>query len=91
MIPDFTDRRSTRRFAVEGEVTLSFVDTVPREVIGQLTDYSGEGFSVTHSYCRFIADQSVRYQHVLGNGHAKVVWNRIIGETVETGFLIVPE
>jgi hypothetical protein len=91
LLPDFTDRRGGRRFAVEGEVTLAFVDSVPHEVSGQLTDFSRSGFRVTHGYCLFVPGQIVRYSHVLAKGQAKVVWNRIIGDMVETGFLIVPE
>jgi len=91
LLPDFNDRPTGRRFAVEGEVVLNFDDTVPREIRGQFLDFGRDGFRVIHSYVGLVSGQSVYYHHVLAKGAAKVVWNRIIGEMVETGFIIIGE
>jgi hypothetical protein len=61
------------------------------EVSGQLLDYSRNGFRVVHAYRRLELGETVRFRHVLMHGRAKVVWNRITGNVVETGFLILPK
>ena len=84
-----SDRRSEERFSVEEELLLSFDDPVHQEVQAQLVDYSKSGFRAVHEYPALTTGQVVRFQRVLACGSARVVWNRILGEKVESGFLVL--
>lgn len=52
-------------------------------------DVSPSGFRITHGYTSLAAGQIVEFSHMESSGTARVMWNRILGERVETGFLIV--
>ncbi len=81
------NRREPRR-AAEGAVRIWF--NLPRrfEIQGRLVDLSSSGFRMTHDYTALEAGQRVEFSHLEASGHARVVWTRIAGERVETGFLI---
>lgn len=84
------DRRSEERYSSDGEVNLAFDDPVAFEITGTLLDYSRSGFRAFHHYSELRPGQLVRFRHVVASGTAKVIWNRILPERVESGFLIVP-
>ncbi len=84
-----SDRRSERRHAVEGKVKFFFDDSTHREVTGRLLDYSTSGFRAVHAYPELLTGQVVEFQHVIAAGQARVMWNRIADDCVETGFLII--
>lgn len=81
-------RREFRRPA-NGIVHLKLTTPRPFEVVGRLLDVSDSGFRMTHSYTPLAAGQVVEFRHHENAGRARVVWNRILGDRVETGFLIV--
>ncbi len=83
------NRRSEKRFAVEQDLLLAFDDPVPHEVRAVLTDYSSSGFRARHGYTNLETGQVVRFQRFVSSGQAKVVWNRISGGKVETGFVVL--
>ena len=85
----FADRRKEPRFAASGAVRLYFADPLPLEVQGRLVDISQSGFRVAHGFPGFQAGQSLHFRHDQGQGTARVMWNRILPEHVETGFFIV--
>jgi len=85
------DRRSEERFAADGGVELRFEDPIFRTVEGSLLDYSHSGFRAKHQFHSLHNGQCVEFRHVFGTGKARVMWNRILPEGVETGFLVVPE
>ena len=89
MLPDPQNRRSEERFNIEGELLLSFDDPAHREVRAQLMDYSKSGFRAVHEYSALSTGQVVRFQRLVAWGDARVVWNRILGARVETGFLVL--
>lgn len=89
MPPEITNRRSEERFNADGELLLSFDDPAHREVNARLVDYSKSGFRATHGYPALSSGQVVRFQRLLAWGNARVVWNRITGEKVETGFVVL--
>ena len=91
MHPDPQNRRSEERFDAEGEgeLLLSFDDSGPQEVRAILTDYSKSGFRAKHNYSNLETGQVVRFRRLVAWGEAKVVWNRISGGKVETGFLVL--
>lgn len=81
-------RREARRVAT-GEVSISFADPAPCEIRGQLIDLSTSGFRVRHAFRSLMAGQVVEYSHPIGAGKARVIWNRIHEQTIETGFLVL--
>jgi hypothetical protein len=44
---------------------------------------------MTHGFPSLAAGQLVEFAHLEASGHARVMWNRIIEERVETGFLVI--
>ena len=83
------DRRTERRYRGEGSLTLSFDDPSPQSVVGRLVDYSKNGFRAIHAYTALHTGQVVAFQHGIAGGKARVMWNRIADDRVESGFLIL--
>src|SRR5271165_2895200 len=85
------DRRSEERFSAEGSVELRFEDPIVRTVDGILMDYSNSGFRANHQFHSLHTGQFVEFRHLFGAGKARVIWNRISSDGVETGFLVLQE
>jgi hypothetical protein len=83
------DRRSEPRYPADGPLTFCFDDPSPQEVTGRLLDYSNNGFRAAHSYPALHTGQEVTFQHVIAVGRARVMWNHIADDRVESGFLII--
>ena len=81
-------RREPRR-AASGSVRVRFTDPKAMEIEGRLIDVSPGGFRMSHHFASLEAGQMVEFVHVEARGHARVIWNRIADDTVETGFLVV--
>ena len=81
-------RREARRKA-EGVVRVRFANPRPVEVEGRLVDLSLSGFRMSHGCVALAAGQVVEFSHLEATGRARVVWNRVLAERVETGFLVV--
>lgn len=83
------ERRSEHRHSADGHLKFSFDDPSRQEVTGRLLDYSKSGFRAAHSYAALHTGQVVSFEHMIAGGQAKVMWNRIADDRVETGFLII--
>ncbi len=83
------DRRSERRYRGQGPLKLSFDDPSPQEIVGRLVDYSKSGFRAVHAYALLHTGQVVAFEHAIAGGKARVMWNRIADDRVETGFLVI--
>jgi hypothetical protein len=83
------ERRSERRHPADGHLRFSFDDPSHQEVTGRLLDYSKSGFRAQHTYAALPTGQVVDFQHVIAVGQARVMWNRIERDRVESGFLII--
>lgn len=88
-MPTAADRRSERRHRADGHLKFSFDDPSRQEVTGRLLDYSKSGFRAMHKYPALHTGQVVEFQHTIADGKARVMWNRIADDRVETGFLII--
>ena len=88
-MPNAADRRSERRYPGQGSLKLSFEDPAPQEVVGRLLDYSKSGFRAEHAYAALHTGQEVEFRHSVAMGRARVMWNRIANDRVETGFLVI--
>jgi hypothetical protein len=83
------ERRREARETADAELTLVIDDPLPAEVRGRLVDVSRGGFRARHTYLRLEPGQRVRFRSALSQGLARVMWNRILNDRVETGFLLL--
>ena len=83
------DRRCEERYDADGEVRLSLEDPVACEITGRLVDYSRSGFRAEHHCSDLHTGQLVEFRHTVAHGTARVIWNKILPEGVESGFLVV--
>jgi hypothetical protein len=83
------EKRREMRQPAEGPVLVRFADPQPLEVLGQLMDVSPSGFRMSHANQALHSGLMVEFSHSLAVGAARVMWNRIVDQRVETGFLIV--
>jgi len=83
------DRRSEPRFPVNGRVVLHVTDPLETEINGQLLDVSRNGFRARHSCRDLHSGQTVGFRHDGKSGRARVVWNRIDSDQVESGFFVL--
>ena len=83
------ERRKKLRRHAEGGVCLSIRDSDSPEIRGLLVDVSASGFRAAHSFKQLCPGQEVAFRHEAGGGVARVVWTRILGQTVESGFFIL--
>ena len=80
-------RRETRRQG-HGNVLVRPESPGSRDVQGRLVDVSTCGFRMAHQCSGLTAGQYVTFAHVEARGRARVVWTRILDNSVESGFVI---
>lgn len=56
-----------------------------------LLDLSASGFRASHTSKELCSGQEVAFYHDGEEGRARVVWTRIVGQSVESGFLVCQE
>ena len=78
-----------QRKAAGGPVRLSWDEPAPVDLDGLLVDIGEFGFRATHQCLTLEPGQEARFAHPGGSGRARVVWNRILPDRVETGFWIL--
>ena len=83
------ERRREKRNPTNGEVSLLLEDPEPLVIRGRLFDSSANGFRAAHDRTALCAGQEVGFRHATAQGRARVVWNRILAEHVESGFLVL--
>lgn len=82
------DRRVEARRPARGSAWVEVPDGSGEQQV-RLVDVSPSGFRARHGCTALSAGQEVRFRHAWAAGVAVVVWNRILGDNVESGFLIV--
>jgi hypothetical protein len=87
--PSGMDRRREPRYVANGDVTLVLENPKPIVVRGRLLDVSQSGFRATHMYPALASGQTVRCKYNGQDVMARVVWNRIQDEHVESGFFLL--
>ncbi len=83
------ERRREERVASTAEVTLVMETPQMFEVRARMLDQSKSGFRASHMYPALTSGQVIRCRVGGEERLARVVWNRIIEEGVETGFLLL--
>lgn len=81
-------RRESRRQA-DGAAHVEFANPRPVKIEGRLIDVSASGFRMAHGYTSLATGQVVAFSHSEASGSARVMWNRILDTSVETGFLVI--
>ncbi len=81
-------RREIRRRG-HGNVLVRPESAGLRDIQGRLVDVSASGFRMAHDCSGLTAGQYVTFAHVEARGRARVVWTRILDNSVESGFLVV--
>jgi hypothetical protein len=85
------DRRTQPRRPANGQVELRpewFASTT--SVPGQMLDINSGGFRARHSFQALVSGHIVEFTYGRQQGRARVVWTRILGKQVESGFVILP-
>jgi hypothetical protein len=80
-------RRETRRQG-HGNVLVRPESPGSRDIQGRMVDVSGSGFRMAHDCSALTAGQYVTFAHVEARGRARVVWTRILEDSVESGFVV---
>jgi hypothetical protein len=83
------EKRREQRRKTSGSVSVRFNDSHAREIEGRLIDVSASGFRMAHELTSLTTGQVVEFSHGEASGQARVMWNRIIEDSVETGFLVI--
>jgi len=85
------DHRRELRRAAAGPITVRFGYQRVHEVQGRLLDVSVSGFRMAYQGTTLETGQTVTFFHPEASGNARVVWNRVVDQMVETGFFIVDQ
>lgn len=85
------ERRQAPRETANGPVRLELGPPLRRVIEGQLVDVSATGFRVDHSDAGLASGDRVHYSHERGSGQAQVVWTRIVGGKISSGFLVTSQ
>jgi len=88
MNPLVTEQRRETRRPGHGNVLVRPESPGSRDIQGRLVDVSGSGFRMAHNCSALTAGQYVTFAHVEARGRARVVWSRILEDTVESGFVV---
>ena len=83
------DRRSELREDAHGVVRLFSLPDERLVFQGEMRDVSVSGFRLEHAYQRVSSGDEYRFESPSSAGLARVMWNRILDDSVETGFFIV--
>lgn len=83
------ERRESARLPAKGDVYLYLDSSEFSPHPAQLLDTSRNGFRAAHRLPVLLPGQEVRFRHELAAGMARVMWTRINGGHVESGFLVV--
>lgn len=85
------ERRAQPRHRAHGAVTLHPRTGAGAAIAGRLVDISRSGFRARHREQALLPGQEVEFEIAGLPGSARVVWTRIAGGRVESGFLILGE
>ncbi len=83
------ERRRESRTPARGDISLFFSDPEPFQLQAQLVDVSSSGFRAAHNCPALRLGQEIGFRHASFEGRARVMWNRIADEGVESGFLLL--
>ena len=83
------ERRKEPRLSTRRQVNLR-VAGIPSNVPSQLVDVSNNGFRARHGIYTLASGHIVEFAYGNVEGRARVSWTRIAGDSVESGFQVLP-
>ena len=83
------ERRGASRFRTKGHVKLWWPAQGAEPIWGKLVDTSRTGFRASHNCLGLGAGQTVGFELSGSQGLARVVWTRVLGDRVESGFALL--
>lgn len=83
------DRRHEPRFQATGEVRLLIGEPQQLSIPGRILDVSQHGMRVEHMYSALVSGAMLEIQTSTQTYTARVVWNRIKNDGVESGFYLL--
>ncbi len=83
------ERRREVRIPTTGRVEIVIDNGVHDTIEAELIDISASGFRAGHHHTRLELGDRVSFTHAKAQGEAKVMWNRVAGGSVQTGFLVL--
>jgi hypothetical protein len=83
------DRRNEPRHPASGKVQLKFESEPHRELDAELMDISRSGFRASHRHGALLLGANMSFRHPEAHGKARVVWNWMHPDHVESGFVII--
>jgi hypothetical protein len=85
----YENRRRTPRHSGGGGIEIVFGDLAAEAIRAQLLDFSAMGFRITH-HCPYLkTGEEVLFRRAGEEGTARVMWNRVLAQRVETGLLVL--
>ena len=88
--PARADRRIETRTPANALVKMRLLSHLAPPISGRLVDISATGFRAAHTETALSPGEIVEFDWTSAHGRARVVWTRIMGDSVESGFLILP-
>lgn len=85
----YQEKRLEERRTARGGLKLTLADDPSSPIEGALVDISRHGFRAAHNHTGLVTGQEVVFEHPATRGRARVMWTRIQGSSVESGFLIL--
>lgn len=85
------EKRREERRPGKGNVRVLCANPRRLEIEGRLVDVSASGFRMVHDCPALAAGLYVEFSHVEARGRARVVWTRIAGGSVESGFAVAAD
>ncbi len=89
MAENYPEKRREPRRSAAGALTLRWDGGPGSPIEGDLVDISLHGFRAAHAFAGLTAGQEVVFEHAEAHGRARVMWTRILGASVESGFLVL--
>ena len=89
MAENYQEKRRERRVSARGGLTLGWEGGPISPIEGHLMDVSVHGFRAAHKHAGLVTGQEVVFEHSGARGRARVMWTRILGSNVESGFLVL--
>lgn len=83
------ERRAEPRVPAQGRVRLRGDGLLEARVEGLLLDTSLHGFRAVHNCPTLASGQIVDFAHASAAGRARVMWTRIDGDQVQSGFYVL--
>jgi hypothetical protein len=83
------DRRTETRFPADEDVRLRPQGLMSPAIKGRLLDVAASGFRVQHESRSLVSGVTVHFDFPGVEGLAQVMWTRILGNSVESGFHIL--